>query len=114
MTNPGDVSRFRVTARAWNPSESFNLLRYLVLALAPSPPAGESDFPDPGSNSPGIEGAPYGGLREPLHRAEGWEEYAFEWTPETVPRSLTLAVGVSVVWEADATHFVDEIEVEAG
>ncbi|MFB6305301.1 MAG: hypothetical protein ABEH47_09050 [Haloferacaceae archaeon] len=106
---PAGASGLRVSLMAWSPSESFNLLRHLVAAARPEPPETEADFPDPGANSTGIEGAPYGGLREPLHQAAGWREYGFEWTPERMPERVHLAVGVSVVWEADATHFVDEV-----
>lgn len=108
-----DADRFTVGVWAWSESESFNVLRNLVAALAPEPPEAEEDFPEPGRNSTGIPGAPYGGLREPLHRAEGWERYVFEWEPEAVPDVAHLAVGVSVVWESDATHFLDSIRLTA-
>jgi hypothetical protein len=111
---PSDASRLDVAVMAWSPDESFNVLRHLVVAIRPTPPETEADFPDPGANSSGIAGAPYGGLREPLHLDPGWREYAASWTPETVPERVHLAVGVSVVWEADATHYLDEVLVTTG
>lgn len=111
--SPGDATSFTVSVRAWSESESFNILRNLVVFLGPEPPSSEEDFPDPGANSTAIPDAPFGGLREPLHLAEGWREYSFEWDPETTPESLFLAVGVAVVWESDATHYVDDIVVRA-
>lgn len=108
-----DAERFTVELWAWSESESFNVLRHLVAALGPERPAVEEDFPDPGRNSSNVAGAEYGGLREPLHRARGWERYRFEWNPGRVPDVAHLSVGVSVVWESDATHFVDEIRLRA-
>jgi hypothetical protein len=106
---------FRVSANAWSPSESFNTLRHLVMYLGPTPPRSEEDFPEPGGNSTGVVGADAGGLREPLHQVDGWREYAFEWTPDRLTTDrLYLAVGVSVVWESDATHFLDDVRVETG
>lgn len=110
---PGRAYEATVTVQAWSPSESFNHLRDLVARLGREPPEAEEDFPPPGQNSTGISGAPYGGLREPLHQREGWLEYTFEWTtPDLESDRLHLAVGVAVVWEADATHFVDDVRVE--
>lgn len=101
----------RVAAQAWSRSESFNTLRHLVMRLGAEKPRSEDDFPDPGMTSSLVTGAPYGGLRQPLHLAEGWREYDFEWTVDDAPATLYLAVGVSVVWESDATHYVDDVEV---
>ncbi|ELZ45281.1 hypothetical protein C463_06657 [Halorubrum californiense DSM 19288] len=42
----------------------------------------------------------------------GWREYAFEWTiPELSTDTLSLLVGTAVTWEADATHYVDDLSV---
>lgn len=111
---PADATRLSVAVVAWSPSESFNVLRHLVVALRPDPPETEADFPDPGANSGAVDGAPYGGLREPLHLDAGWREYATVWAPDSLPDRVSLAVGVSVVWEADATHYLDEVLVTAG
>jgi hypothetical protein len=108
----GDAEAFEVTFEAWSESESFNILRNVVASLAPEAPEDEQDFPDPGQNSSNVDGAPYGGLREPLHLAEGWYEYSFTWEPASVPETLSLSLGVSVVWEADATHYFDSVRVE--
>ena len=52
------------------------------------------------------------GRREPLWLAEGWREYSFEWTtPELSTDTLHFAVGTAVLWEADATHYVDDLSV---
>lgn len=110
--SPGDVDEFEVSFSAWSQSESFNILRNVVAYLGPEAPTVEEDFPAPGANSTVVPDAPYGGLREPLHLAEGWREYSFEWAPETVPETLYLSLGVSVVWESDATHYLDAVTVE--
>ena len=110
--SPGGTAAFEVSFEAWSESESFNILRNVVAYLGPEPPETEQDFPDPGQNSSNVDGAPYGGLREPLHLAEGWYEYSFTWEPESVPETLYLSLGVSVVWEADATHYLDSVRVE--
>ncbi|WP_459192427.1 hypothetical protein [Halosimplex sp. J119] len=110
---PEDPSTFSVSFEAWSESESFNTLRNVVAYLGPEEPSEEGDFPDPGANSSAIPQSPYGGLREPLHLSEGWREYTFDWEPDEVPQSLYLSLGVAVVWEADATHYLDEIEVAA-
>ena len=111
---PADASRLSAAVVAWSPDESFTVLRHLVVALRPDPPESEADFPDPGANSGAIDGAPYGGLREPLGLDAGWREYATAWAPDALPDRVYLAVGVSVVWEADATHYLDEVLVTAG
>jgi hypothetical protein len=109
---PGTRYRARVTAEFWSESESFNTLRNAVMRLGARRPETEGDFPDPGVNTTAIPDAPYGGLREPLHLAAGWREYAFEWNVPVDARELFVAVGVSVVWESDVTHYVDEVRVE--
>lgn len=97
---------------AWSADESFNVVRHLVAYLGTDRPEVEEDFPPPGINSTDFADAPIGGLREPLDLAPGWHEYGFEWTtPQTDRDELYLAVGNSVVWEADRTHFVDDITV---
>jgi hypothetical protein len=108
---PADTGRLRVAVVAWSPSESFDTLRHLVVALRPDPPETEADFPDPGLNSADVADAPFGGLREPLHVEAGWREYAATWAPETLPSRVHVAVGVSVVCEADAVHYLDEVLV---
>lgn len=110
--SPGDAEAFEVSFEAWSESESFNVLRNVVTYLGPEAPSEEADFPDPGQSSSQVDGAPYGGLREPLHLSEGWHEYRYTWEPDEVPETLYFSVGVSVVWEADATHYVDDIRVE--
>lgn len=110
---PGRSYDVTVSVQAWSPSESFNTIRHLVARLGRDRPGTEGDFPDPGQNSTGIVGAPYGGLREPLHQQEGWLTYEFQWTTPDLQRDhLSLAVGVSVVWETDATHYVDDVQVK--
>jgi len=110
---PGQAYTAGVTATFWSESESFNILRNAVMRLGPEPPEAEGDFPAPGQNTTDFGVTPYGGLREPLHLAEGWREYAFEWTtPELATDALHVAVGTSVVWETEMTHFVDDVTVE--
>jgi hypothetical protein len=102
-----------VTASFWSESESFNILRNAVMRLGTDPPESEADFPDPGMNTTALGEVPYGGLREPLHLAEGWHEYRFEWTtPPLSTDTLSIAAGTSVVWEADATHYLDDLTVD--
>ncbi|GAB7014274.1 twin-arginine translocation signal domain-containing protein [Halolamina salina] len=109
--SPGDAEAFEVSFDAWSESESFNILRNVVSYLGPEAPTEEGDFPDPGVSSSDVDGAPYGGLREPLHLAAGWREYSYTWEPDSVPETLYFSIGVSVVWEADATHYVDDVRV---
>lgn len=111
--SPGDAEAFDATFEAWSESESFNTLRNVVASLGAEAPTAEAEFPDPGQNSSNVDGAPYGGFREPLHLAEGWREYGFTWEPASVPETLYLSLGVSVVWEADATHYLDSVRVES-
>ena len=102
------------TARAqlWSESESFNTLRDVVMRLGPTPPETEEEFPNPGVNTTALGETAYGGLREPLWLAEGWREYTFEWTiPSLSTDTVYISVGTSVIWEGDATHYVDDLSV---
>lgn len=108
----GQAYQIEVTGQFWSESESFNTIRHAVMRLGPDPPAVEEDFPQPGLNTTELGETPYGGLREPLWLADGWREYTFEWTtPEVSTDTLHLAVGTAVVWEADATHYIDDLSV---
>jgi len=109
----GRAYTVEVTAQIWSESESFNTLRDAVMRLGPERPGTEEDFPQPGVNTSALGETPYGGLREPLWLADGWREYAFEWTTPTLSTdTLYVAVGTSVIWEGDATHYVDDLSVE--
>jgi hypothetical protein len=109
----GRAYRATVTAQLWSESESFNTLRDAVMRLGPDPPSVEEDFPNPGVNTSQLGETPYGGLREPLWLTDGWREYSFGWTtPELTTDTLHVAVGTAVIWEGDATHFVDDLTVE--
>lgn len=108
----GGSYRIEVTAEFWSESESFNTIRHALTRLAPEPPETEEDFPQPGLNTSDLGETPYGGLRDALWLADGWREYSFEWTtPELSTDTLHLAVGTAVIWEADATHYVDDLSV---
>jgi hypothetical protein len=109
----GQAYDVTVSAQLWSESESFNTLRDVVMRLGPEPPTVEGDFPHPGVNTTELGETAYGGLREPLWLADGWREYTFEWmTPELPTDPLHVAVGTAVIWEGDATHYVDDITVE--
>jgi hypothetical protein len=109
---PGRAYRITATGQFWSESESFNTIRHAVMRLGPDPAEIESDFPQLGVNSTDFGRTPYGGLREPLWLADGWREYSFEWTtPELSTDTLHFAVGTAVIWEADATHYVDDLSV---
>ncbi|MDS0222523.1 hypothetical protein NDI54_14355 [Haloarcula sp. S1AR25-5A] len=109
----GQAYQITVSAQFWSESESFNTLRDAVMRLGPEPPAVEEDFPQPGVNTSALGQTPYGGLREPLWLADGWREYTFEWTtPELSTDTLYIALGTSVIWEGDATHYIDDITVD--
>lgn len=102
-----------VSAQFWSESESFNTIRDAVMRLGPEPPEIETDFPQPGVNTTKLGQTPYGGLREPLWLTDGWHKYSFTWvTPKITTDTLYIAVGTSVIWEGDATHYVDDIRVE--
>ena len=109
---PGQAYRIEVSGQFWSESESFNTIRHAVMRLGPDPAEVEADFPQLGVNSSTLGETASGGLREPLWLADGWREYAFEWTtPELSTDTLHLAVGTAVIWEADATHYVDDLSV---
>lgn len=108
----GRAYRIEASGQFWSESESFNTIRHAVMRLGPEPAAVEEDFPQLGVNSTDFGETPIGGLREPLWVADGWHEYAFEWTtPELSTDALHFAVGTAVIWEADATHYVDDLSV---
>ncbi|WP_241966805.1 hypothetical protein [Haloplanus aerogenes] len=109
----GGADEATVRAQIWSESESFNTLRDAVMRLGPERPETEEEFPHPGVNTTALGETPYGGLREPLWLADGWREYTFEWTmPSLSTETLYVSVGTSVIWEGDATHYVDDISVE--
>lgn len=109
----GTAYDVRGRVRAWAESESFNTIRHLVVSVAPEEPTAESDFPGPNVNSTGQQGLSAGGLREPLDRVAGWSDYTFEWaTPELASKTLSVAVGVTVVWESDRTDYLDAVKVD--
>jgi hypothetical protein len=102
-----------VTAYLWSESESFNTLRDVVMQLGPDRPETEGDFPRPQADSTDQGVSPFGGLCKALWLTDGWPGYSFEWTsPDLGTDTLSLAVGTSVIWKSDATHYVDEISVE--
>lgn len=108
----GGSYRIEVSGQFWSESESFNTIRHSLMRLGPEPPETEEEFPQPGLNTTDLGETPYGGLRDALWLADGWREYAFEWTtPELSTETLYLAVGTAVIWEADATHYVDDLSV---
>ena len=110
---PDRAYEIEMSAQLWSESESFNTLRDVVMRLGPDPPSAEEDFPQPGVNTSTLGETPYGGLREPLWLEAGWREYAFEWTTPTISTdTLHVAIGTAVIWEGDATHYVDEVSVE--
>lgn len=104
----------RMQADAWSASESFNTLAYLVMYAGPSPPTAEGSFPEPGANSTNAGVSKTGGLREVLNQRSGWMTYSFEWeTPELRSDAITIAVGITAVWETEMTYFVDDVRVSA-
>ncbi|MFC6786803.1 hypothetical protein ACFQFH_13235 [Halobaculum halobium] len=117
LTRPIDTSGIdadvlRASVHAWSESESFNVLRNLAVRIAPEPPAAEEDFPPPETVTTADSPTAVGGLRQPLHRAAGWDEYRFAWRPRDLPDELFVSIGVAVVWEADAIHYIDDVRVE--
>jgi hypothetical protein len=109
---PGQAYRIEASGQFWSESESFNTIRHAVMRLGPDPATVEEDFPQLGVNSTAFGETPIGGLREPLWLADGWREYSFEWTtPELSTETLHFAVGTAVIWEADATHYIDDLSV---
>lgn len=108
----GQAYRIEGTGQFWSDSESFNTIRHAVMRLGPEPAEVEDDFPQLGVNSTEFGETPYGGLREPLWLTDGWREYSFEWTtPELSTDTLHFAVGTAVIWEANATHYIDDLTV---
>jgi hypothetical protein len=108
----GQAYQIKATGQFWSDSESFNTIRHAVMRLGPDPAEVEDDFPQLGVNSTELGETPFGGLREPLWLSDGWREYSFEWTtPELSTETLHLAVGTAVIWEADATHYIDDLSI---
>ena len=108
----GQAYRIEATGQFWSESESFNTIRHAVMRLGPDPAEVEDDFPQLGVNSTEFGETSFGGLREPLWLSDGWREYSFEWTtPELSTDTLHFAVGTAVIWEADATHYIDDLSV---
>lgn len=100
-----------LTARAWSASESFNTLAHLVCLTATARPAAENDFPPSGETWAG-DGRSMAGLRQPLNRREGWDEYSVTWsTPPLDTDLLWLAVGITVVWETTVRYFLDDVDL---
>lgn len=109
----GQAYEVMVSGQFWSESESFNTLRDGVMRLGPGRPQAEEDFPHPGVNTTALGETPYGGLREPLWLTNGWREYRFQWTSPTLATdTLYLSLGTSVIWEGQATHYIDEVTVE--
>lgn len=108
----GQSYEIEATGQFWSESESFNTIRHAVMRLGPDPAEVEEDFPQLGVNSTDFGETPNGGLREPLWLADGWREYRFEWTtPVLSTDTLHFAVGTAVIWEADATHYIDDLTI---
>ncbi len=102
-----------VQAQAWSQSESFNHITDLVLYLGSDPPTEEDSFPRSENGSAGTsQDGQVAGIREPLHQTEGWQSYGFEWTTPEGADQLYVAVGISVVWETEVHHFVDDLSVD--
>lgn len=108
----GQAYQIEAAGQFWSESESFNTIRHAVMRLGPEPAEVEDDFPRLGVNSTEFGETSFGGLREPLWLSDGWREYRFEWTtPELSTETLHFAVGTAVIWEADATHYIDDLSV---
>lgn len=108
----GQAYEIEASGKFWSESESFNTIRHAVMRLGPDPAEVEEDFPQLGVNSTDFGETPIGGLREPLWLSDGWREYTFEWTtPELSTQTLQFAVGTAVIWEADATHYIDDLSI---
>lgn len=108
----GQAYEAEASVYAWSADESFNVVRQLVAYLGPERPSEEADFPETGENSSDWGQSDYGGLREPLERAAGWEEYTFTWeTPTLEVDELYFALGVTVVWEADRIFLLDDVSI---
>ena len=100
------------SVHAWSQSYSDNNLRRLACYLGPDTPESQTDFPQADWTSTDKDEPSYGGIRDPLNRAEGWHEHTFEWeSPRLSTNELTFAVGIGVVWETDLTYYLDDFEV---
>lgn len=109
---PGLAYHAEASVHAWSYAYSDNNLRRLACYLGPDRPEDQSDFPEPDWDSTDEGETDYGGIRDPLNRAEGWYEHTFEWQSPTLDTdTLYFAVGVGVVWESDLTYYLDDIEV---
>lgn len=113
QVSPAASYEATVQVQAWSQSESFNHITDLVLYLGAQAPTAEDDFPRSENGSAGT--TPDGqaaGIREPLHQTEGWQAYGFDWITPGDAERLYVAVGISVVWETQVHHFVDDLSVD--
>lgn len=112
--DPGRAYDVEMQATAWSASESFNTLAHLVMYAGPNRPTTEGSFPEPGGTSSGAGVTRTGGLREALNQAAGWRDYGFTWRTAGVETgSVSIAVGISAVWETEMTYFVDDVAFTA-
>lgn len=100
-----------VSTKAYSEQESFNVVAHMVQYAGLSEPTQEEDFPQADTiNTTGLQA----GLRQPLARAAGWEQYSFSWTTPVIEDNtdhIYVAVGLSVVWETQIAFQYDDIEI---
>lgn len=110
---PGRAYRLRMWARAWSPTRrDADVPADVVMAAAREAPTGESSFPSRGENSSNGGVVEAGGLRQALHREDGWLTYSFVWlTPTLEDERLHVAVGVATLRPGASAYFVDDVEL---
>jgi hypothetical protein len=85
-----------ISFQVWSASESFNTLARVAAYAGPRPPEAEEDLD----------------TSQPANLAEGWRRYDYSFPVRSGPEGrLWVAAGISVVWEAQVTYYMDRIEV---
>jgi hypothetical protein len=94
---PNAVKNVNVTFELWSVSESFNTMAVVIGYAGSENPSSEGDFEVIG----------------PANQVEGWMTYSFsrEVTADS-NGDIYVALGISVVWETQITHFVDDVNVQ--
>lgn len=106
--DPDCTQPLRLSVQAWSPLRSDMDVADLVLYLGLQPPVDEGSFtPRPG---PGMDAA----TRERLYEVDGWCTYGLEWQSPPGTEGLYVALGISVVWETEVTHHLDDVRLWAG
>lgn len=95
---PDTTRNITVTFQLWSSSESFNTIANAVAYVGTKNATQEADFQ--------VLGA--------ANQAAGWKSYSYTKQVETGSSgNVTVALGISAVWETQMTYYIDDITVTA-